>query len=211
MAADSIACKLKMHLSLPEKPVCPAGFYMLRGKLQRTSTEPLASMPQGTGLLSIRDYFRPRNAVIEVTLLASMCLASQTRFRAMSKHVKGRIDREVRMKKEISFFLLLTLFLGLGAVGVSAQEKSYITVTGSQVNNGVVILDVVKAGKAYRLQCNQGAPACTTLGGGKYLMFELPENFGMYECKDVEIYPEPVVNPEKDKDKKLGEYCLVQK
>jgi len=113
------------------------------------------------------------------------------------------------MKKKISFFLLLALFFWLGAVEVSAQEKSYITVTGNQLNNGVVILDVVKAGKAYRLQCNQGTPGCVALGNGKYLMVELPENFGLYQCKDVEVYPEPVVNPEKDK--KLGEYCLVEK
>jgi hypothetical protein len=123
----------------------------------------------------------------------------------------GGAYREVRMKREISLFLLLALFLLRSAVEVSAQDKSYITVTGNQLNNGVVILDVVKAGKAYRLQCNQGAPGCTTLSAGKYLMVELPENFGMYECKDVEVYPEPVVNPEKDKDKKLGEYCLIAK
>ena len=115
------------------------------------------------------------------------------------------------MKKEISVFLLLALFLLFSAVEVSAQNKSYITVRGTELNNGVVILDVVKAGKTYRLQCNLGAAGCTTLKDGKYLMVELPENFGMYECKDVEVYPEAAVDPEKDKDKKLGEYCLVEK
>jgi hypothetical protein len=40
-------------------------------------------------------------------------------------------------------------------------------------------------------------------------MVELPKNFGMYECKDVEIYPEFAVNP--DKDEKLGEFCLEEK
>lgn len=40
-------------------------------------------------------------------------------------------------------------------------------------------------------------------------MVELPKNFGMYECKDVEIYSESVVTS--DKDMKVGEYCLVEK
>jgi len=53
-------------------------------------------------------------------------------------------------------------------VHVSAQEKSYITVRGSELNNGVVIRDVLKAGKAYELQCNQAEPGCTTLKNGKY-------------------------------------------
>jgi len=77
------------------------------------------------------------------------------------------------------------------------------------MNNGVVIRDVLNAGKAYELQCNQAEPGCTTLKNGKYQMVELPKNFGMYECRDVEIYPESEVTS--DKDKKLGEYCLVEK
>jgi len=72
------------------------------------------------------------------------------------------------MNKGIILFLLLALFLLLGAVHVSAQEKSYITVRGSELNNGVVIRDVLKAGKAYELQCNQAEPGCTTLKNGKY-------------------------------------------
>jgi hypothetical protein len=113
------------------------------------------------------------------------------------------------MKKELSLFLLLGLFFSFGVVKVWAQSNSPITVKGSDVNNGVVIVDVLKEAKAYRLQCNQGAPACTNLKAGKYLMAELPPNYGMYDCNDVEIYPESVVDPGKEADKKLGEYCLV--
>jgi hypothetical protein len=113
------------------------------------------------------------------------------------------------MKKEITLFLLLALFLLFGAVEGSAQEKSFITVRASELNNRVVILDVLKAGKAYELQCNQGVPSCGALKNGRYQLVELPKNFGMYECKDVEVYPESAVTP--DKDKKLGEYCLVEK
>jgi len=113
------------------------------------------------------------------------------------------------MKKEITFFLLLALFLLFGSVEVSAQEKSLITVRGSELNNGVVILEVLKAGKAYKLQCNQGVPSCAALKNGRYQLVELPKNFGIYECKDVEVYPESAVTP--DQDKKLGEYCLLEK
>ena len=117
----------------------------------------------------------------------------------------------VLMKKEISVFLLLFLFLLLtlflllfSAVEGSAQTKSYITIRGSELNNGVVILDVVKAGKTYRMQCNVGAAGCTTLKDGKYLMLELPENFGMYECKDVEVYPEAAVDPREGERQETG-------
>ena len=113
------------------------------------------------------------------------------------------------MKKGITLFLLLALFLLFGSVEVSSQESSVITVKGSELNNGVVILDVVKVGMAYELQCNQGASACTTLKRGRYQMVELSKNFGMYECKDVEVYPESAVGV--DKDQKLGESCLVEK
>jgi len=115
------------------------------------------------------------------------------------------------MKKEIILFLLLALFLLFCVVEVSAQNKSNITVTGNQLNSGVLILDIARAGKTYRLQCNQGAPWCTALKNDKYEMVELPENFGLYECKCVEVYPENAFDPHRDKDKKLGEYCLIEK
>lgn len=109
------------------------------------------------------------------------------------------------MKKEISLFLLLALFLLYSAVEVSAQNKSHITVTGSQLNSGVLMLDIVRTDKTYRLQCNWGAAGCTTLKNDKYVMLELPENFGMYECKSVEVYPESSANLQNEKNRKLGE------
>ena len=45
-------------------------------------------------------------------------------------------------------------------------------------------------------------------------MVELPTNFGMYECRDVEVYREAAATPDNappDKNKKLGEYCLIEK
>ncbi|MGA8837155.1 MAG: hypothetical protein WCF74_13425 [Candidatus Sulfotelmatobacter sp.] len=109
--------------------------------------------------------------------------------------------------KKIIFCMLLGLFLSFGSVEGVAQEKSYITVEGNKLNNGVIVVDILKAGKAYALQCNQGEPGCAALNNGKYQMVELPKHFGIYECKDVEIYPEEAVSPEK----KLGEYCLTEK
>lgn len=75
-------------------------------------------------------------------------------------------------------------------------------------------MDILKASKAYQLQCNQGASGCTNLKSGNYLMVELPKNFGMYECSNVEIYPASAATPDTsapDKDNKLGEYCLIEK
>jgi hypothetical protein len=117
----------------------------------------------------------------------------------------------VHMKKEIGAVVLLALFVLFCAVEVSAQNKSFIAVTGNQLNSGVVILDIVKAEKTYRLECNLGASGCTALKNGKYVMVELPENFGMYECKCVEVYPEGAFDPQRDKGKKIGEYCLIER
>lgn len=113
------------------------------------------------------------------------------------------------MKKGIVFFILLALFLLFCGVAASAQERSYMTVKGKDLNNGVVIVEVVRDGKAYRLMCNENMPGCSALKNGRYQMVELPKNFGMYECKDVEIYPEFAVNPEEGQ--KLGEFCLEEK
>ncbi len=115
----------------------------------------------------------------------------------------------VRMKKRIIFFFLLALFV-FGTSKAWAQEKSAITVKSSELNNGVVIVDVLKAGKGYELQCNQGLPSCTPLKSGKYQMIELPSNSGMYDCRDVEVYPDPAAIPE-GAGKKIGEYCLTVK
>lgn len=118
------------------------------------------------------------------------------------------------MKKSMLAVMLLAIMCSLGALRLLAQEKSSITVRGSELNNGVVILDVVKGDKPFKLQCNQGTSACKALSNGKYLMIDLPKNFGMYECKDVEVYPESAAASDTampDKGKKVGEYCLTEK
>jgi hypothetical protein len=117
--------------------------------------------------------------------------------------------------------ITLLVFCFLLSIGFSfAQNKTYITVKGNDLNSWVVILNVQVAGKDYLLQCNQGAPGCAVLKNGRYQLVELPKDFGMYECRNVEIYAEAVMpsdamKPEKpgkpNKDDKLGEYCLVEK
>lgn len=110
------------------------------------------------------------------------------------------------MNKKIALFLLLAILLSVAVVTTAAQEKSPITVKRSDLVNGVVIVTVQKAGKAYQLQCNQGLPSCNPLKAGTYQMVELPENSGMYECKDVQVFAESADT--EDADQKLGEYCL---
>jgi hypothetical protein len=109
------------------------------------------------------------------------------------------------MKKAFVVSLLSCLILTLAF----AQTKSSITVKGSELSNGVVVVDVVREGKILELSCNQGASGCASLKSGKYQLVELPPNHGMYECRDVEVYADPGNGLEPTK--KLGEYCLTEK
>jgi len=112
------------------------------------------------------------------------------------------------MSTKTSFCLIVIFFLLCAGV-LAAQNTSPITVKTTTVTNGVVVVDVVKGGKGYFLECNQGAPGCTELKSGKYQLLELPPNSGMYDCKDVKVFAEGVDTS--DSDKKLGEYCLNDK
>jgi hypothetical protein len=70
----------------------------------------------------------------------------------------------------------------------------------------VVIVHLQWQGQGYELQCNQNISSCRSLKKGDYTMVELPKNFGIYECRGVEVYPQ---STEPVKGAKLGEYCLV--
>jgi hypothetical protein len=116
--------------------------------------------------------------------------------------------REARMKKMVFLFALLTAaFVILASELAFAQEKTPVKVKGSEVVTGVVIVHVQKDSKSLELQCNEGAGFCKALPSGSYLMVELPANYGMYDCKNVEMYrgdpPEAA--------EKIGAYCLVEK
>ena len=80
---------------------------------------------------------------------------------------------------------------------------------GTTVNNGVVIVNINDAGKAFELQCNQAAPHCTAAQPGSYWMVRLPKNHGLYDCANVDLYAQSA-NTE-DPDNVLGEYCINEK
>jgi hypothetical protein len=112
------------------------------------------------------------------------------------------------MKK--TFFLLVLMI----AAQLAAQEKSTITVKGTEISNGVVIVNITQEatdnyGKAsFALHCNKDASSCKAPPPGSYIMVRLPKNWGMYDCADVDLYSTSA-NPATDQ--KLGEYCLIEK
>jgi len=107
--------------------------------------------------------------------------------------------------------ILLVLMLGATLV---AQEKSTITVKGSELNNGVVIVMAVQpaiSGQSrvsLELHCNKGAGSCKAPQPGSYLMVRLPKNWGMYDCSNVDLYPS---SADPATSEKIGEYCLIEK
>ena len=114
------------------------------------------------------------------------------------------------MKRTVSLLAVLTAaFVVLATAQALAQEKTPVKVKGSDVVTGVVIVHVLKGGKPLDLQCNEGSSTCKALPGGDYLMLQLPENYGMYDCKNVEMYRGSQDKPEAAE--KVGDYCLIEK
>jgi hypothetical protein len=89
-----------------------------------------------------------------------------------------------------------------------SQDRKPVKVKSSEIVTGVVIVHVQKEGKSLELQCNEGANRCTALQVGNYLMAELPPNYGMYDCKNVEMYRGDPDKP--DEAQRIGDYCLVE-
>ncbi len=118
------------------------------------------------------------------------------------------------MKKSVSLLAaVIALFIVFAAQRGFAEDRSQVKVKGTKTVNGVVAVDVVKAGKTVSLQCNDGQPACNSLKAGDYWLVELPENHGMYDCKNVEVYPgdkDPGDEEDRDESKRLGAYCMVE-
>ena len=109
---------------------------------------------------------------------------------------------------------LIVLLVALAATTVVAQQKSTITVKGSEVSNSVIILNVhqidpARQGKAsFDLQCTKNQPDCAKPPEGDYLMVRLPKNWGTYDCVNVDLYP---VSGDPASSQKIGEYCLIEK
>jgi hypothetical protein len=113
------------------------------------------------------------------------------------------------MKRTVSLFAVLTAaFVVLATQQAFVQERTPVKVKSSEVVTGVVIVHVEKDAKALELQCNQGMSGCKTLPSGSYLMVELPKNYGIYDCKNVEMYRGDQAKPDAEQ---IGNYCLVEK
>jgi len=114
------------------------------------------------------------------------------------------------MKRAVFLFTVLTAaFIILASAQAFAQDKTPVRVKSSEVVTGVVIVHIQKGGNSLELQCNEGAGSCKTLPSGSYLMVELPKNYGMYDCKNVEIYRGDQDKPEAAE--MVGAYCLIDK
>ena len=116
------------------------------------------------------------------------------------------------MKRIASLFGVLTALFALLATAqalAQEQERTPVKVKSSVVVTGVVIVHVQKDGKPLDLQCNEGMGGCKALPSGSYLMAELPPNYGVYDCKNVEIYRGDPDKPEAAE--RVGAYCLVEK
>ena len=114
------------------------------------------------------------------------------------------------MKKAISLFTAAcAVFLALASGQAFAQEKTPVKVKNSEVVTGVVIVHVQKGKAELELQCNEGAYSCAALPSGDYLMKQLAEHYGLYDCRNVEIYRGNQDNPEEAQ--KVGAYCLIDK
>lgn len=110
------------------------------------------------------------------------------------------------MKKGILFTILAI------AGQLFASDKIRITVNNYTVHSGEFVIDAVAAGKPIDLLCDQDSPFCSAPARGEYWMvnWTVPtiEYRGDYVCRDVDLY-RIAANPERDR--KLGEYCLVEK
>jgi len=114
------------------------------------------------------------------------------------------------MKRTVSLFAVLTAaFVILATQQAFVQERTPVKVKSSEVVTGVVIVHVEKDAKSLELQCNQGVGGCKALPSGSYLMVELPKNYGMYDCKNVEMYRGDQAKP--DTAVLIGNYCLMEK
>jgi hypothetical protein len=114
------------------------------------------------------------------------------------------------MRNGVNFFLAILLFGVLAALGMLAQEQRdvrTITIKGSEVNNGVVVLAAREGKNSFELQCNKNVSGCAVLEPGNYLMVQLPKNHGVYDCTNVDLYRTTTGSEVGDK---LGQYCLME-
>ncbi len=113
--------------------------------------------------------------------------------------------------KRACFILLVTV---LAAIWAMAEEKSTVVIKGTETVGAVIIITgqpaTPVAGKhnLFELQCTKGMSFCASPKPGEYVMVRLPKNWGIYECANVDLYPN---GAETDTGQKIGEYCLTEK
>lgn len=101
---------------------------------------------------------------------------------------------------------LVLLILG-AAIALWAQQEQQITVKGSEVNNGVVIVTAQEGKTVLDLRCNKDFAYCKIPEPGSYVIVRLPRNRGLYDCADVRIYRKMA---DSQPGQQVGEYCLVE-
>ena len=105
--------------------------------------------------------------------------------------------------------ILVALMVGALLLAAEDDKSTTITVKGSEVASGVIIINVAEQGRgSYELHCNKGFPNCNAPDPGTYTMVRLPKNWGMYDCTNVDLYPTSV---DPASGQKVGQYCLEKK
>jgi hypothetical protein len=98
------------------------------------------------------------------------------------------------------------------AAQLSASDKIRITVNNHTADSGEFVIHAAAAGKPIDLLCNQESPFCSAPAPSEYWMVDwavpVIEYRGDYVCRDVDLYRIAAIPK---RDRKLGEYCLVEK
>jgi hypothetical protein len=103
---------------------------------------------------------------------------------------------------------LLVCLILMMSIHALADEKTKVTVKGTEKNSGVVIVSVNDGKKTVELNCNDGFPGCTAPKTGEYWMVKLPKNHGVYDCQNVDLFDRDADPETADK---IGEFCLIEK
>jgi hypothetical protein len=114
------------------------------------------------------------------------------------------------VKPKSIFHVVAVVLFVFSALSTRAQEKQeLITVKGSEVNNGVVVISARGEKAPIELQCTKDLLGCAVLSPGEYVMVRLPKNRGLYECSNIRVYAKGQ-NPG-TVGEELGNYCIGEK
>lgn len=118
--------------------------------------------------------------------------------------------RNILQESEVRTIVLF-IIIGVGAKSF-ASDGVLIKVTNYTVEQDEFVIHAVAGGRQIDLLCDRNSPFCKVPEPGEYWMvnWTVPcvEYRGNYVCSEVDLYRK-VDKPERDR--KLGEYCLVKK